>query len=89
MSTAAHNIAGKARAITFGDWQNSAISGYVAGGANRFAATEIVNAATSDIEALVTKELNAELLQTFLVALDLEAGRFVRRHGAALFSVRD
>jgi hypothetical protein len=88
MSTVASS-AGKARVVTFADWKRAAVAGYVAGGASRFAASEVVRAASSDIASLITRDLSDELFKTFVCALDLEAGRFVRRHGAAFFAARD
>jgi hypothetical protein len=81
----AHNIAGARRAVTFSDWQAAARAGYVAGGARPDAADAIVTAAADDVAPLVTRELTGELLQTFMLALDLECGRYVRRRGAAMF----
>jgi len=89
MAKPTSNLAGKARAVTFADWQAAARSGYIAGGANPVAADEIVAAASENVWPLVTRELSGEMLKTFVLALDLECGRFVRRHGAAFLSVRD
>jgi hypothetical protein len=92
MSTTANTLAashGKSRAVTFADWQAAARSGYIAGGANPYAATAIVNAAASDIAPMLTCEMTPMLITTFVLLLDLECGRYVRRHGAAFFSARD
>jgi len=89
MAKGAHNLAGKAHCITFADWQSAAISGYVAGGASPVAAAEIVASASENVSPLVTRELTGEMFQTFLLVLDLECGRYVRRHGAAFFVGRD
>jgi hypothetical protein len=81
----ANNAAKKSRGITFADAREAAITGYIRGGARRAAAEAIVGAAADDVASLVTRELTGEMLKTFVLALDLECGRYVRRHGAAMF----
>jgi hypothetical protein len=70
------------RGATFEDWRNAAIDGYVSGGASADAAAEIVREAAADVEPLAGT-MSADLLQTFLLALDIEFSAFVRRHDAS------
>lgn len=81
----AHNVAGAPRAATFADWQEAARDGYVAGGMRPDAAAAIVDAAVHDVAPLITSELTCEMLKTFVLALDIECGAYVRRNGAASF----
>ncbi len=75
-------------AITFADWREAAKAGYVAGGMGPNAAAAIVAAAADDMAALITREPSDAMPQTFIAALDLECGRYVRRNGAASFVSR-
>jgi hypothetical protein len=75
----------EARIAVFADWERAAVAGYIAGGMRPEAAAAIVALASENVSPLVTSELNGAMLKTFMLSLDLEAGRCVRRHGAALF----
>jgi hypothetical protein len=88
MPASAHNIAGKPRGATFKDWKAAAVEGYIVGGARPEAAAAVVDAAAENIQALAS-ELTPEFFQTFIASLDLECGRYVRRHGAAFFADHD
>jgi hypothetical protein len=74
------------RRATFEDFQQAAISGYVAGGLTPEAARTIVAAASQDIAALVTREMSPELRRSFLCACDLEAFHYANQHGYAMFT---
>jgi hypothetical protein len=73
--------------VTFADWQEAARAGYIKGGMTPAAAAAIVADAADDVAPLVSV-LTFEFRQTFLSALDLECGRYVRRNSVESFKAR-
>ncbi len=72
------------RNVTFADWRDAALNGYIAGGLRPDEAAAIVTAAVDDVETLATRKPSRDFLPTFVAALDLEFANYFRRRGARL-----